>query len=472
MRALALALAAAALLSCSKRAAAPPACGGGRCLAVPTGIIGLGFGMSPAQVKAAIGETRTMPPDSVSENLGHGARHLLGVPYALASTVRRRAKRSLPGTRMRGDSHLANQDARCVFDFAVQGRLSRIECEIRMRARPFSQLAPKLRESLYAKYGPPREVSDHTEPGGLPSRTAWRNREAMLIMTIDASPPSSSGGSSLTLVNVSAEHQAVVEELRARADAAMLGGLVIFSKSGVPPSSVAAARDAFERDMLGAPERPGLEEQPPAEAPPPPAPPAPESQAAAPVAATPPAGQGDAGQGAWREGPADAPVTIVVGTDFACSYCRRAHETLTQLLARYPGKIQLVHTVWLIYGDKSRAAAEGMCAAARQGKLHQMNEALWPLQPRFHDGSAGAAEVAEIAASLGLDADRFAADARGPCRQAVDQQSARWRADKRLSGVPFFIVNGTEVIKGAQNVEVLSRAVDQAMATTPEAAPE
>ena len=42
------------------------------------------------------------------------------------------------------------------------------------------------------------------------------------------------------------------------------------------------------------------------------------------------------------KGPADALVTIVIGSDFQCPFCKRVEPTLKQLEEAYPGKLRFV----------------------------------------------------------------------------------------------------------------------------------
>src|SRR5690606_29259065 len=49
------------------------------------------------------------------------------------------------------------------------------------------------------------------------------------------------------------------------------------------------------------------------------------------------------GTGAPTEGPADAPITIVVWSDYACGYCNRVQGTLAKLEHLYPGQLRWVH---------------------------------------------------------------------------------------------------------------------------------
>ena len=61
-------------------------------------------------------------------------------------------------------------------------------------------------------------------------------------------------------------------------------------------------------------------------------------------------------------GPADAPITIVVWSDYACGYCNRVQGTLDHLERLYPGLIRWVHRT-LPLDDDYTLAAEAAFAA-------------------------------------------------------------------------------------------------------------
>ena len=69
------------------------------------------------------------------------------------------------------------------------------------------------------------------------------------------------------------------------------------------------------------------------------------------------AGLGRGGAGP-AEGPADALVTIVDWSDYACGYCNRVQDTLDRLDRLYPGLIRWVHRTLPLDDDNTIAAQE------------------------------------------------------------------------------------------------------------------
>src|ERR1700759_4782761 len=75
-------------------------------------------------------------------------------------------------------------------------------------------------------------------------------------------------------------------------------------------------------------------------------------------------------------GPADAPITVVAWSDYACAYCNRAQATLDRLERLSPGQLRWVHRT-LPLDDDNTLAAEAALAADVQGRFRPMNDRLY-----------------------------------------------------------------------------------------------
>ena len=138
-------------------------------------------------------------------------------------------------------------------------------------------------------------------------------------------------------------------------------------------------------------------------------------------------------------GAADAPVEIVMFFDFRCPYCRRAwQQELGVLVRSQPDGIRLgVRQLPLEIHPEARGAALAALAAARQGKLWAMFDALVE-----HEGPLGRSDFMRYAQTLGLDAERFGQDLDDP---ALAEQIAAdiALADRAgVTGTPGFFING------------------------------
>lgn len=162
-------------------------------------------------------------------------------------------------------------------------------------------------------------------------------------------------------------------------------------------------------------------------------------------------------------GPADAPVTIVAWSDYACGYCNRVQDTLDRLDRLYPGQIRWV---WreLPLDDEHTVAAEAVLAAAAQGRFLPMHARMYALR-----GRVDRADVELVARELGLDMLRFRAalDA-GTGRAQIAKDVADARA-LGVTGTPTFFVDGRPV-HGNQPLSVFAHVVDEELARSAEVA--
>lgn len=162
-------------------------------------------------------------------------------------------------------------------------------------------------------------------------------------------------------------------------------------------------------------------------------------------------------------GPASAPVSIVVFSDFQCPYCARVVGTLAELLSAYDGKVRLSWKHFpLSFHDRARPAAEAAQA------VFELGGALAFF--RFHDEA--------FAAQADLSRDRFVAWARAAglrdmaaFERALDEHAYAAKVDDDMavgrsagvSGTPHFFVNGIE-LSGARPFADFKAVIDAELA--------
>lgn len=159
-------------------------------------------------------------------------------------------------------------------------------------------------------------------------------------------------------------------------------------------------------------------------------------------------------------GPVDAPVGIVVYSDYSCPYCRQwAQETQPTVLEyAEAGAVRLEWRDVSILGEDSTRAAIAAAAAAEQGRYQDFHERL------FADMGARSPEQLEaIAADLGLDVAQFGADVTDPAVLATVQRNIDESQAVGLSSTPSFVVGDTPVI-GAQPAEVFVQLIERQLA--------
>ncbi len=158
------------------------------------------------------------------------------------------------------------------------------------------------------------------------------------------------------------------------------------------------------------------------------------------------------------EGKADAPITIIVFSDYECPFCKKAEPTIAEVRKIYGDKIRYAFRNYpLPFHANATPAAEAALCANAQGKF-------WP----YHDKVMAAADLTEanlqqIATSVGLDRKKF-----DECVKAgtFKEQVAKDMADGQaagVSGTPAFFING-QMLDGAQPVERFKEIIDEELA--------
>lgn len=144
--------------------------------------------------------------------------------------------------------------------------------------------------------------------------------------------------------------------------------------------------------------------------------------------------------GSPSRGPADAPVTIVVWSDFECPHCRHALPIIEKVFEQHSPRVRLVHKFYpLRQHSHAAAAARAAIAAANQGKYWEMERMLFDNQESLTDS-----DLARYARELKLDPKRFAADLAAP-RTGEWLERDHDQAEKAgLTGTPFILINGRE----------------------------
>ncbi|MBI5487929.1 MAG: DsbA family protein [Deltaproteobacteria bacterium] len=149
-------------------------------------------------------------------------------------------------------------------------------------------------------------------------------------------------------------------------------------------------------------------------------------------------------------GPPDAPLTIVIFSDFECPICAAAAERLHAVRERSPERVRIVFKHFPIdqLHAMAMSAARAAIAAGNQGKFWEFHDALFADQE-----SIGPGLYVRIATALGLDLDRFEAE-------RISEASAdRVRSDRAegvrlgVEGTPAIFVNGRRFQDSVQYLE-------------------
>ena len=162
--------------------------------------------------------------------------------------------------------------------------------------------------------------------------------------------------------------------------------------------------------------------------------------------------------GAPVRGKADAPVTLVLFSDFECPWCGRLEPVLTQLLAQNQEKLRIVFKhMPLPMHQYAETAALAAIAAQRQGKFWEMHDALFQTQ-QWNDTT-----VEKTAEKIGLNMEKFHADISSP---EVQTQLAKDSSDAQAANItatPSLFIN-TKPVRD-RSLAAMQTMVNEALAT-------
>lgn len=155
-------------------------------------------------------------------------------------------------------------------------------------------------------------------------------------------------------------------------------------------------------------------------------------------------------------GQADAPVTVVVFSDFQCPFCRKGAARLGEIEARYGTKVRFVYKhLPLQFHPHARVAAQVAVAAQQQGKFWQFHDVLFSLANHVDEPA-----VLNAARMVGVKL-KGKPDSYDP---VVAEDLAQAEA-LGVRGTPTFFVNGRRV-SGAQPVETFVTMIDEELSGT------
>ena len=178
-------------------------------------------------------------------------------------------------------------------------------------------------------------------------------------------------------------------------------------------------------------------------------------------------GPGEAGaeeRSDWRRftqagivvGNENAPVTLVVFSDFECPFCRMFADSLSGLLSRHEGRLRLVFRnlpLSTIHRSAEPAAKAAICAA-EQDRFLTFHDEVFSSQDTI-----GRVNWVTLAAAVGVsdtaDFSRCLASETVASRLAADREAA---AELNATGTPTFLINSF-LVRGLPRTGVLDSLV-------------
>ncbi len=163
-------------------------------------------------------------------------------------------------------------------------------------------------------------------------------------------------------------------------------------------------------------------------------------------------------ENAPSRGNANAPVTVVMFSDFQCSHCALTHPILQKVLAEYGDKIRFVVRDFplITIHENAFQAAVAANAAKAQGKFFEYIEKLYGNQDALD-----AASLKKYAVELGLNPSQFELDLQSEKNAEAVRKDIADGNSYGINATPTVFVNGVKV--RVTTAEGFRDAIDKAL---------
>ncbi|WP_449276633.1 DsbA family protein [Leucobacter sp. GX24907] len=150
-------------------------------------------------------------------------------------------------------------------------------------------------------------------------------------------------------------------------------------------------------------------------------------------------------------GPADAPVAMVVYSDYQCPFCAKWSNDVLPTMMKYAeaGDLRIEWRDIVMYGPDSERAARAAHAAGMQDKFWEYHDALYPDGEHLQPDQLTDEALVALAADFGLDTERFTTDMNAQETKDIIAGYKAEAGELGVSGTPTFVLGG-EPIVGAQ----------------------
>jgi protein-disulfide isomerase len=157
-----------------------------------------------------------------------------------------------------------------------------------------------------------------------------------------------------------------------------------------------------------------------------------------------------------------APVTIVEFSDFSCPFCRKAEPIMTELLAKYPGKVKLTYRDFPLGEAHPQAhlAAEASRCAGEQGKYWEYHDLLFANSAKQTEDA-----LLEDARALKLDDQKFDTCLNSGRYKTQVDKDVELGSRVGVVSTPAFFING-KFVSGAQPASTFEKIIDEQLAAS------
>jgi len=154
-------------------------------------------------------------------------------------------------------------------------------------------------------------------------------------------------------------------------------------------------------------------------------------------------------------GSKNAPVKIVIWSDFECPFCSRVNPSIAQVKKEYGKKVAVSFKHFpLPFHKNAELAAVAAIAAQNQGKFWEMHDKLFENQKALQRP-----QLVQYAKDLGLNIAKFEKDLDNPANKARVKAEMAEGSKVGVRGTPASFVNG-RMISGAQPFQNFKTLID------------
>ena len=166
-------------------------------------------------------------------------------------------------------------------------------------------------------------------------------------------------------------------------------------------------------------------------------------------------------------GPVDAPVGLVIFSDYQCPYCAKwSTETLPIMMEHAEsGDLRIEWRDLTLFGPASERASRAAYTAALQGEdaFLDYHHALFANGENRSEEQLSDESLTALAEEVGLDTEAFTADFTSPETEQAVADNAQLGLDLGAYSTPAFLLGG-QPIMGAQPAEVFVNTLESALA--------
>ena len=157
-----------------------------------------------------------------------------------------------------------------------------------------------------------------------------------------------------------------------------------------------------------------------------------------------------------QKGRRDAPVTLIVFSDFECVHCSTWAQTLESLQNTFPNKVKVVFKNYPIpYHQKAQPAAMAALAAGEQGKFWEMHDLLYK-----NPNALGYENFLGYAKTLGLEELKFQKALESAKLKSLIEQDQAQGKTLGVQNIPTTFINGRSLV-GSPPVSYIKNIIEE-----------